>query len=252
MSGYVTFTLSKEMMPDSFDGSDRTKFSNWEFKMSNFLSAGDYEHAGDILEWIAQEQEDVAEDTFDRIAAQRGWDGQARDHASFSMYLFTVLSSRTDGTPHRSVRNGRHKDGVNAWRRLHMEYGPVTSATAQGFMKKSLENPRAKTTSDVSSAVQLLEELVRKYEEHRDKEYDHDLKLQRLCEQLPKPIERQLVLEDRDGSATFESVKRRANNWILMNRRDERTWTCGRWKTEETAKTTMEDKTGTRQETRWD
>ena len=34
---------------------------------------------------------------------------------------------------------------------------------------------------------------------------------------LPKPIERQLVLEDRDGSATYESVKRRATNWIVMN-----------------------------------
>ena len=49
-----------------------------------------------------------------------------------------------------------------------MLYAPVTSATAQGFMKKSLEIPRAKTTSDVSSAVHILEELVRKYEEHRE------------------------------------------------------------------------------------
>ena len=57
------------------------------------------------------------------------------------------------------VRNGRHKDGVNAWRRLHMQYAPVTSATAQGFMKKSLEIPGAQTTSDVSSAVHILEEL---------------------------------------------------------------------------------------------
>ena len=62
MSGYVKFTLSEEMMPDSFSGADRMKFSDWEPKMSNFLSAGDYEHAGVILKWIAQEQEDVAED----------------------------------------------------------------------------------------------------------------------------------------------------------------------------------------------
>ena len=31
------------------------KFSAWEFEMSNFLSAGDHEHAGDIMEWITQE-----------------------------------------------------------------------------------------------------------------------------------------------------------------------------------------------------
>ena len=53
------------------NGTDRMNFSDWEFKMSNFLSAGDYEHAGDILAWITQEQEDVTEDGFDMLASQR-------------------------------------------------------------------------------------------------------------------------------------------------------------------------------------
>ena len=47
-----------------------------------------------------------------------------------------------------------------------------------------------------SGAIQMLEELVKKYEEHRDKKYVNDLKLQRLYDILPKPIEQQLVLED--------------------------------------------------------
>ena len=132
--------------------------------------------------------------------------------------------------PYRLVRNGRHKGGVNAWRRPHMEYAPVTSARAQGFMKTSLEIPRAKTTSDVISAKQMLEELVRNYEEHRDKKYDNDLKLQRLYDILSKLIEQQLVLEDRNRSATYE-------------------WNWRQLETEETTKTTMEDKTRTRQET---
>ena len=50
--GCVKFTLSKEMMHGNFGGTDRVKFSDWEFRMSNFLSAGEDEHAGDILEWI--------------------------------------------------------------------------------------------------------------------------------------------------------------------------------------------------------
>ena len=84
-------------------------------------------------------------------------------------------------------------------------------------MKKSLGILRAKTTSDVSSAIQIIEELVRKYKEHRDKKCDNDLKLQRFFDIFSKPIEQQLVVEDRDGSATYESVKRRANIWIMMN-----------------------------------
>ena len=114
-SGHVKFRLSKDMMPDSFKGTDRMKFSDWEFEMSNFVSAGAYDHAGDILEWISQEQKDVTEDEFDFHATQRGWRVQSRDHASFARYLFTVLSNRTDGTRHRLVRNGRHKDGVISW-----------------------------------------------------------------------------------------------------------------------------------------
>ena len=62
---------------------------------------------------------------------------------------------------------------------FHMEHSPVTSATAQRFMKKSLEIPRAETESDVGSSIQMLEELV---------------KLQRLYDIQPKPIEQQLVL----------------------------------------------------------
>ena len=38
-TGYVKFTLSKEMMPHRFNGTDRMKFSDWEFKMPHFLSA---------------------------------------------------------------------------------------------------------------------------------------------------------------------------------------------------------------------
>ena len=46
------------------------------------------------MEWITREQDDVDEDTFDRIAVHRGWVRQARDHTRFARYLFTVLSKR--------------------------------------------------------------------------------------------------------------------------------------------------------------
>ena len=81
-----------------------------------------------------------------------------------------------------------------------MEYAPVTSATVQGFMKILLEIHRAKTTADVSSAIQMLEELVIKYREHTNKKYDNGLKIQRLYEKPPKPIVQLLALDDRDGS----------------------------------------------------
>ena len=38
----MKFTLSKEMMPDSFNGTDRMKFLDCEFEISKLLSPGDY------------------------------------------------------------------------------------------------------------------------------------------------------------------------------------------------------------------
>ena len=64
----------------------------------------------------------------------------------------------------------------------------------------------------MDSAIQMLEELVRKYEGHRNKKHDNDLNLQRLHQVTPKQNETTVVLEDRGGSATHESVKRRAGN----------------------------------------
>ena len=84
------------MMPDIFNGTDRMKFSDWKFKMSNLLSAGDFEHAEDIWEWVAQGQEDAAEDKFDRIEMQRSWAGQARDHTRFPRYLFHCAEQSID------------------------------------------------------------------------------------------------------------------------------------------------------------
>ena len=105
--------------------------------MSNFLSAGDHDHAGEILEWTAQEQEEVTEDKFDRIAVQRGWAGQARDHEVFKVLIHCAEQShRWDAA---SLREKRKAQRGNASGRLHMEYAPVTSAIAQGFMKESLE-----------------------------------------------------------------------------------------------------------------
>ena len=48
----------------------------------------------DILEWIAQEQEDVAEEKFDTIAGQRGWAGQCtRSHEVFKILIHGVEES---------------------------------------------------------------------------------------------------------------------------------------------------------------
>ena len=66
-------------------------------------------------------------------------------------------------------------------------------------------NPSSKNTSEVSGAKQMLEELVRKYEEHRDKKYDNDSKLQRLYDTRVSETESKQVDNDEfDRSSRHE------------------------------------------------
>ena len=83
---------------------------------------------------------------------------------------------------------------------------------------------------------------MRKYEEHRDKKYDNDLKLQRHYDVLPKAIEQQLVLEDRRVSdvrvSETESKQLDSDEFDGSSRHG----IGGRRAREETTKTTMEEK----------
>ena len=87
-----------------------------------------------------------------------------------------------------------------------LPHGVLTSDQCDGtkIHEEVPGNPRAETESDVGSSIQMLEELV---------------KLQRLYDIQPKPIEQQLVLEHRGGSATYESG---TVQWILLPE-----WTVG-------------------------
>ena len=104
-SALVQFVLSKGMTPDSCNGTDRLKFSVWEPKMSNFLSAGDCRHAETFWNGFCRNKKDVIQDEIDLVATRRSWSGHARDHARCARYLFIVLSNNTSGQLLRRFRS---------------------------------------------------------------------------------------------------------------------------------------------------
>ena len=164
---YVKFIFSNGMMLDCFIGTDGMKFAKLELKMSNFLSAGNNGHAGDILEWITQDQDDVDEDRFDTVAMRRGCVGQARDHTRFARYLFTALSNRTGGTIGEKRTTRRRSERLK--KTAHCNHCDSTKINASHpsnphpsdpqHLAPSLEFFRAKTRSDASSAIQMLGNL---------------------------------------------------------------------------------------------
>ena len=126
------------------------------------------------------------DNTFDRVARDRGWCADQRDHARFTRFVFVILSNR------RNITSTRQDWAKQRCWELVASVAPVTSATAHRYMKNSWEIPRAKSIADVSSSIQIRAEFVRKCEEHLGKNVTMH------CDILPTTMEQQLVLEDRD------------------------------------------------------
>ena len=185
----------------------------------------------------------MAQNDFDVLELQRGWSGQAPDRLRFSM----VLVHCVEQSHRRDAASTGKKWTTQRWseRMEKAAHGVRTSDQCDGARihdEVGVDSPR-----EDDSRREQRDPDAGKYEEHRDNKYDNDLKLQRPYEILPRPIEQQLVLKDRDGSATFQSKSKQLDD--ESTRQSEQTWTCGRWETEVTMKTTKEEMNWTRQET---
>ena len=164
--GHVKFTLGKEMIPDNFKGADRVKFSDWEFEMSNFFERWRLRARGRHLGvdhatagWRARVRRDRSAAGMDRtskrphevceVPVHGAEQSSVRNAASIGEKRTTQRwSERLETTAH-GVRASDQCDGA----RIHEEIAG---------------NLSSENTSEVSSALQKLKELVRKYEEYRD------------------------------------------------------------------------------------
>eukprot|EP00971_Amphidinium_carterae_P175743 3483520-Amphidinium_carterae.1 len=53
-------------------------------------------------------------------------------------------------------------EGLEAWRRLHRRWGPLTTGRARGLLREILTPGRAKL-SELQGAVERLEDLMRRH-----------------------------------------------------------------------------------------
>ena len=115
----------------------------------------------------AHEQEDAAQDKFDRIAGQRGWAGHARDHTRFSKILVhcSEQSHRSDAasisekwktqrrsermeTAAHSVRTGDQCDGA----RIHEEV-PGDSQSEDNVRREQRDPDAGRSGTEVRRAL---------------------------------------------------------------------------------------------------
>ena len=210
--------VGKDMAPDGFDGKCRANFRNWVFKMEAYLVDQTYRAALSIMKWAPDQKGTITESDYIKTATERDWTGSTgRDHIRFARYLYNLLTIKTTDSAFTIVRNGERGNGIDAWRRLMEEYDPKLISGAAQYLKIALGIPRAKSLAEASSTLQRLEEAVRKYEELGSKQFDSDVKLQRLFDIMPLDLEKHIILESRGEIVPYDEVRRRAMAWIQAN-----------------------------------
>ena len=76
--------------------------------------------------------------------------------------LYTVLMTLVEGEPFDILVVSGSGEGLEAWRRLHKRWGPLTTGRASGLLREILSVGRARLV-ELQGAVERLEDLMRRY-----------------------------------------------------------------------------------------
>ena len=80
--------------------------------------------------------------------------------------LYTVLMTLVEGESFDILVGSGSVEGLEAWRRLHKQWDPLTTGRARGLLREILAPGRAKL-AELQGAVERLEDLVRRYSQRR-------------------------------------------------------------------------------------
>ena len=81
--------------------------------------------------------------------------------------LYAVLMTLVEGESFDILVGSGSGEGLEAWRRLHKRWDPLTTGRARGLLREILSLGRAKLV-ELQGAVERLEDLMRRYTQSRD------------------------------------------------------------------------------------
>ena len=134
-----------------------SEFVSWARRTENFVVSV-HPGARDVLTWaVERESATVTEanaatevvmplDTLRMLADQ----------------LYTVLMTLAEGESFDILVGSGSGEGLEAWRRLHKRWDPLTTGRARGLPREILSPGRAKLV-ELQGAVERLEDLMRRY-----------------------------------------------------------------------------------------
>ena len=172
-----------------------SEFVSWARRTENFVVSV-HPGARDVLTWaVERESATVAEanaatevvmppDTLRMLADQ----------------LYTVLMTFVEGEPFDILVGSGSGEGLEAWRRLHKRWDPLTTGRARGSLREILSPGRAKLV-ELQGAVERLEALMRRYSQRRDARNGQrhtlaeDIRMAALEALLPEELKRHCQLQ---------------------------------------------------------
>ena len=126
--------------------------------------------------------------------------------------LFSVLMTLVEGESFDILVGSGSGEGLEAWRRLHKRWDPLTTGRARGLPREILSSGRAKLVK-LPGAVERLEDLMRRYAQRRDARNDQrqtlaeDIRMAALEALLPEELERHCQLQ-RSRLDTYQKLRR--------------------------------------------
>ena len=136
----------------------------WTHKVRTFMLARFGDDILFALTWAARQQRIVVKTC---VASQRNrmisWnivfgvqadEGEIENVDDFVGKLFAYLVSCTTDAPNRIVRNSGEGNGLEAWRRLHSEYDPISSMRRVTILQRVQNPPRCQRGEDLGPALE--------------------------------------------------------------------------------------------------
>ena len=183
-----------------------SEFVSWARRTENFVVSV-HPGARDVLTWaVERESATVAEanaatevvmppDTLRMLADQ----------------LYTVLMTLVEGESFDILGGSASGEGLEAWRRLHKRWDPLTTGRARGLLREILSPGRAKLV-ELQGAVERLEDLMRRYSQRGDARNGQrhtlaeDIRMAALEALLPEELERHCQLQ-RSRFDTYQELR---------------------------------------------
>ena len=165
--------------PFTLKGTSDQDFGEWTHKVRTFMLARSGDDILTALTWAARHQRIVVKTC---VASQRNraisWITVFGDQAGEDEIenigdsvgkLYAYFVSFTTDTLNSIVRNSGEGNGLEAWRRLHSEYDPISSMRRVAILQHVQNPPRCQRVEDLGSALEDWLSKKRRHEMFTDR-----------------------------------------------------------------------------------